>query len=154
MTPIETLHLATFLASVYPSVRVREEPSTRTWHAWLADLDTTDALIAVIRLARRQRDIALCDIHAEADRIREERLVRQPRPDAEPDGPRHYRTELPSVVTAILSRRVQCPRCGAAVGQPCTRPGDDAPLRKSPAHPARLIAARPVVLPAPRSASD
>lgn len=154
MTPVETLHLATFLASVYPSVRVRDEPSTRTWHAWLADLDTADALIAVIRLARRQRDIALRDIHAEAARIREERLTRQPRPDADPDGPRHFRTELPRVVTAMLSRRVPCPRCGAAAGQPCTFPGDDAPLRGSPAHAVRLIAARPVAVPAPRSASD
>jgi hypothetical protein len=154
MTPIETLHLATFLASVYPSVRVREEPSTRTWHAWLADLDTADALIAVIRLARRQRDIALCDIHAEAARIREERLTRQPLPDADPDDPRHFRTELPRVVTTMLSRRVPCPRCGAAAGQPCTFPGDGAPLRGSPAHAVRLIAARPVAVPAPRSASD
>ena len=154
MTPIETLHLATFLTSVYPSVHVREEPSTQTWHAWLADLDTADALIAVIRLARRQHDISLCDIHAEAARIREERLTRQPQPDADPDGPRHFRTELPRVVTAMLSRRVPCPWCGAAVGQPCTFPGDDAPLRGSPAHPARLVAARPVVIPAQRSASD
>jgi hypothetical protein len=140
MTPVETRHLATFLASVYPSVRVREEPSTRTWHALLADLDATDALLAVIRLARRQRDIAIYDIFAEAHRIREEWLTRHPPPVADPDGPRHFRTKLPAVVTAMLSLRVPCPWCGATRGQPCTLPGGDTPLRRTPAHPARLIA--------------
>jgi hypothetical protein len=140
MTPVETLYLATILASVYPSVRVREEPSTRTWHARLADVDATDALTAVIRLARRQRDIALGDVSAEAHRIRAERLTRHPQLDADPDGPRPFRTTLPAVLTAMLSLRVPCPWCGAARGRPCTLPGGAAPLRRTLAHPARLIA--------------
>jgi hypothetical protein len=142
MTPVEALHLATFLASVYPSVRVREEPSTRTWHVWLSDVDATDAMIAVIRLARRHGAIALDDISAEAHRVREERLTRRPRldTDPDPDGPHHFRTTLPAVVTAMLSLRVPCPWCGAALRQPCTPSGGDAPLRRTPAHPARLIA--------------
>jgi hypothetical protein len=151
MTPAETLHLATFLASVYPSVRVREETPSRAWHA-LGDVDAADALIAVIRLARRQRDIAFSDISAEAHRIREERLTRHPGPDADPDGPRHFRTGLPEVVTAMLSIRVPCPRCGAAPGQPCTLPGGATPLRKTLAHPARLVAACPMLTQRPRGA--
>jgi hypothetical protein len=142
MTPVETLHLATFLASVYPSVRVRDEPPPQTWHALLADVDAADALIAVTQLASRQRDIALSDIHAEADRIREERLIRHPEPDADRDGPRHFRTEFPALVTAMLSLRAPCPWCGAAPGEICTLPGGAAPLRRALAHPARLIAVR------------
>lgn len=140
MTPVETLHLATFLASVYPSVRVREEPSTQTWHVLFADVEAADALIAVIRLAQRQRDIAPGDISAEAHRIRAERPTRHPQPDADPDGPRPLRATLPAVLTAMLSLRVPCPWCGAARGQPCTLPGGDTPLQRTPAHPARLIA--------------
>jgi hypothetical protein len=151
MTPPETLHLATFLASVYPSVRMREGTPPRGWHA-LADVDAADALIAVIRLARRQRDIALSDISAEAHRIREERLTRHPEPDAYPDGLRHFRTRLPEVVTAMLSLRVPCPWCGAAPDQPCTLPGGATPLRRTLAHPARLIAACPVFTQRPRGA--
>jgi hypothetical protein len=103
MIPIETRRLATFLSSVYPSVRVPEDPPTRTWHAQLADVDAADALVAVIRLAHRQREIALGDISAEAHRIREDRLTRQPLTDADPDGPYHFRTLLLEVVTAMLS---------------------------------------------------
>jgi len=140
VTPVEALHLATFLASVYPSVRVREEPPLRTWHALLADVDAVDALMAVIRLARRRRDIALSDICAEAHRIREERLTRHPEPDSYADGPGHFRASLPEVVIATLSLRVPCPWYGAAVGQPCTLPGGATSLRRTVAHPARIIA--------------
>jgi hypothetical protein len=155
MTPVETLALATFLASVYPSVRVREEPPPRTWHALLADLDPADALIAVIRLAGRQRDIALCDISAEAHRIRGERLTRHPLAGADPGGPRHFRTTLPEVVAAMLALRAPCPWCGAAPGHPCcTLPAGATPLRSTFAHPARLIAVGPAAFPTPRSASD
>jgi hypothetical protein len=139
MTPVETLALATFLATAYPSVRVRGEPAPRTWHARLADLDPTDALIAVIGLARGHRDIALGDVYTEAHRMREERLIRHPQPDADSDGPRALRTTLLPALTAMLSLRVPCPWCGAARGQPCALPGRDAPSRIS-AHPARLIA--------------
>jgi hypothetical protein len=151
MTPVETLHLATFLASVYPTVRVREETPPRAWYA-LADVDTADALIAVIRLADRQRDIALSDISDEAYRIREERLTRHPEPGADPDGPRHFRTMLPDVVTAMLAIRAPCPWCGAAPDQPCTLPGSATPLRRTLTHPARLIAACPVLTQRPRGA--
>jgi hypothetical protein len=140
MTPVETLHLATFLAAVYPSVRVREEPAPRAWHALLADVDAADALIAVIRLARRQPDIALSDISAEAHRIREKRLTRHPEPSVDPDGPRHFRTRLPEVVAVMLALRVPCPWCGAAIGHPCALPAGAASLRRTLAHPARLIA--------------
>jgi hypothetical protein len=152
MTPVETLHLATFLASVYPSVRVRAEPSPGAWHALLADLDAADALLAVIRLARRQRVIALSDISAEAHRIREERLTRYPEPDADPDGPRHFRTRLPDVVAAMLSLRAPCSWCGAAPHQPCTLPGSATPLRRTLTHPARLIAVGPLLTHIPRGA--
>jgi hypothetical protein len=140
MTPVETLHLATFLTSVYPSVRVREEPPPQTWHALLADVDAADALIAVIRLARRQHDVDLSEIRAEAHRIREMRLARHPEPDADSDGPRHFRTSLPELVTVMLSLRVPCPWCGAATGQPCTLAEGVTPSRRALAHPARLIA--------------
>jgi hypothetical protein len=140
MTPIETLHLATFLASVYPSVRVREEPPAGTWYAQLADVDPADALVAVVRLAQRHREFALGDISAEARRIREERLTRHPLTDADTDGPHHFRTMFLEVVTSMLSLRVPCPRCGAATHQLCTVPGDAIPLQRSLAHPARLIA--------------
>jgi hypothetical protein len=139
MTPVETQHLVTFLASVYPSVRVRE-PATPSWRALLADVDTTDAWVAAIRLAQHQHEIAARDIAAEAHRIREERLTGHPRPDDDPDDQYHYRAALPAAVTAMVSLRVPCPWCGAAVGQPCTLPGGDIPMRRTPAHPARLVA--------------
>jgi hypothetical protein len=90
MTPVETLHLATFLASVDP------------------DTDT--------------------------------------------DGPRHFRTSLPEVVAAMLSLRVTCPWCKAAPGQPCTLPGGATPLRRTLAHPARIISACPILTQHPRGA--
>ncbi|WP_037967662.1 zinc finger domain-containing protein [Streptomyces sp. SS] len=37
--------------------------------------------------------------------------------------------------------RVPCPWCGAAVGRPCTVPRLGIPLRRAPAHQARLLAA-------------
>lgn len=140
MIPVEALHLATFLASVYPSVRVREGHPLRTWHALLADVDAADALTAVVRLAHRRRDIALSDIRAEAHRIRDERRGRHPEPDAHPDGPCHFRAILPELVIAMLSLRVSCPWCGADIGRPCTLPDGATSLRRSVAHPARLVA--------------
>jgi hypothetical protein len=93
-----------------------------------------------------------------------------PLPDSDPDDPRRYRAELLALVTAIASgRRVQrtpaapgsppshltgskrdsrvrslrvpCPWCGAAAGRPCTVPRLGIPLRRAPAHQARLLAA-------------
>ncbi|MFE5909628.1 hypothetical protein ACFQ6B_11165 [Streptomyces wedmorensis] len=93
-----------------------------------------------------------------------------PLPDSDPDDPRRYRAELLDLVTAIASgRRVQrtpaapggppshltgskrdprvrslrvpCPWCGAAAGRPCTVPRLGIPLRRAPAHQARLLAA-------------
>lgn len=40
-----------------------------------------------------------------------------------------------------LAESVACPYCGAAVGETCVNPVDDAPLRRLPAHLARLRAA-------------
>jgi hypothetical protein len=139
MTPVETVHLATFVAAKYPSAHVRES-SPRSWHAVLAGVDAIDALMAVIRLAHRQRKIALDAIHIEACRIRKERLTRNPDLDADLNGLHHYRTDLLAVVISMLTQQVRCPWCGAARGQTCTLPGSGAPLRKTPAHPARLIA--------------
>ncbi|MFI1714944.1 hypothetical protein [Streptomyces litmocidini] len=93
-----------------------------------------------------------------------------PLPDSDPDDPRRYRAELLDLVTAIASGqrveripaapggppsrltgskrdphvrflRVPCPWCGAAVGRPCTVPRLGIPLRRAPAHQARLLAA-------------
>jgi hypothetical protein len=36
---------------------------------------------------------------------------------------------------------VPCPWCGAAPRNPCTVPGSDTRLRKSPAHPVRILIA-------------
>jgi hypothetical protein len=140
MTPVEMCHLAAFLASTYPSARVQES-SPQFWHALLAEVDETDALIAFIRLACRQSDVALADICAEAHRIQAERLARYPESDTDLDQARQYRAEFPVVLTSLLGRRVPCPRCGAARGRVCVRPGSDIPLRRTPVHPARLIAA-------------
>jgi hypothetical protein len=140
MTPVEMCYLATFLASNYPSARVQDS-SPQFWHALLAEVDDTDALIAFIRLARRQSDIALADVCTEAHRIQTERLARYPESDTDLNQTRHYRTEFPAVLTSLLGRRVPCPWCGAARGQACVRPGSNIPLRRTPAHPARLIAA-------------
>lgn len=140
MTPVEMCHLATFLASRYPSARVQES-SPQFWRALLAEVDETDALIAFIRLVSRQSDIALADVRTEAHRIHAGRLARYPEPDSDLNQARHYRTEFPAVLTSLLGRRVACPWCGAARGQACVRPGSNIPLRRIPAHPARLIAA-------------
>lgn len=140
MTPVEMCCLVTFLASRYPSARVQES-SPQFWRALLAEVDGTDALIAFIRLVSRQSDIALADVRTEAYRIQTERLARCPEPDSGLNQMRHYRTEFPAVLTSLLGRRVACPWCGAARGQACVRPGSNIPLRRIPAHPARLMAA-------------
>jgi len=138
-------HLTAFVAAKYPSTRVQES-SPRFWRGLLTEVDDTDALFAVIRLVRRQSDVALADIRTEAHRIQAERLARYPESDtdlkgADPDQAPHYRTGFPAMLTSLLGRRVPCPWCGAARGQACVCPGSDIPLRSSPAHPARLIAA-------------
>ena len=140
MTPVEMCHLAAFLAAGYPSARV-QEPSPQFWRALLAEVDDTDALIAFTRLVCRQSDVALADVRAEAHRIHAERLARSPESDTDLNQTRHYRTAFPAVLTSMLGRRVSCPWCGAARGQACVHPGSDIPLRSTPAHPARLIAA-------------
>ena len=140
MTPVEMCHLAAFLASKYPSARVQES-SPQFWQALLAEVDDTDALFAFIRLARRQSDVALADIADEAHRIQAERLARYPESGTDLNQTRHYRTAFPAVLTSLLGRRVPCPWCGAARGRACVHPGSDIPLRSTPAHPARLIAA-------------
>ena len=140
MTPVEMCHLAAFLASKYPSARVQES-TPQFWHALLAEVDDTDALIAFIRLVCRQSDVALTDICAEAHRIQAERLARYPESDTDLNQTRHYRTEFPAVLTSLLGRRVPCPCCGAAPGRACVHPGSNIPLQRTPAHPARLIAA-------------
>jgi hypothetical protein len=140
MTPVEMCHLAEFLASKYPSARVQES-SPQFWHALLAEVDDTDALLAFIRLVGCQSDVTLADICAEAYRIRAERLARYPESDTDLDQARHYRTAFPAVLTSLLGRRVPCPWCGAACGRPCVHPGSNIPLRSTSAHPARVIAA-------------
>lgn len=140
MTPVEMWHLAAFLASRYPSVRVQAS-SPQFWRALLAEVDDTDALLAFIRLVCRRSDVALADIRAEAHRIRAERLARYPESDTDLNQARHYRTAFPAVLASLLGRRVPCPWCGAARGQACVHPGSNIPLRSTPAHPARLIAA-------------
>jgi hypothetical protein len=140
MTPVEMCHFAAFLASKYPSARVQES-SPQFWHALLAEVDDTDALFAFIRLVCCQSDVALTDICAEAHRIQAERLARYPESDTDLNQTRHYRTAFPAVLTSLLGRRVPCPWCGAAQGRACVHPGSNIPLRSTPAHPARLIAA-------------
>jgi hypothetical protein len=98
-------------------------------------------LFAFIRLVCCQSDVALADICAEAHRIRAERLARYPESDTDLNQTRHYRTAFPAVLTSMLGRRVSCPWCGAPRGQACVHPGSDIPLRSTPVHPARLIAA-------------
>jgi hypothetical protein len=151
MTPLQTLRLAAFLAAVYPSVHAHGPIPSRTWHALLADVDATDALLAADRLARRRPDVTLSDIALEAQRVREEeRRARHREPDPGPDGVRHFRTALPDLVAGMLALRVPCPWCGAGVDQPCTLRGRTRPLRRTVAHPARLAAAGPVPTPRPR----
>jgi hypothetical protein len=140
MTPVEMRCLATFLASRHPAARVQKS-SLQFWQALLTEVDDTDALIAFIRLISRQSDITLADLCIEAYRIKTQRLARYPESDSDLDQARHYRTEFPAVLTSLLARRVACPWCGAARGQPCVRRGSNIPLRRTPAHPARLIAA-------------
>ena len=140
MTPVEMCHLAAFLASKYPSARVQES-SPQFWRALLAEVDDADALFALIRLVCCQSDVALADIRAEAHRIQAERMARYPESSIDLNQTRHYRTAFPAVLTSLLGRQVPCPWCGAARGQACVQPGSDIPLRGTPAHPARLIAA-------------
>ncbi len=93
-----------------------------------------------------------------------------PLPDSDPDDPGRYRAELLALVAEIASGRrvrrppaapggppshlagsrrdprarslrVPCPWCGAAAGRPCTVPRLGTPLRRAPAHQARLLAA-------------
>jgi hypothetical protein len=140
MTPVEMCHLAAFLASKHPSARVQES-SPEFWHALLAEVDDTDALCAFIRLVCYRSDVTLADICAEAHRIQAERLARYPESDTDLNQTHHYRTAFPAVLTSLLGRRVPCPCCGAARGRTCVHPGSNVPLRSTPAHPARLIAA-------------
>jgi hypothetical protein len=107
-------------------------------HALFADVDATDALVAGIRLADQQREVAWEDIHTEACRIGKERLARSAGPDPDSDAVRHYRTNLPEVLTSMISLQVPCPWCGAARGEACSVSGRD--VSRTPAHSARLIA--------------
>jgi hypothetical protein len=140
MTPVEMCHLAAFLASKNPSARVQES-SPQFWHALLAEVDDTDALIAFIRLVCRQSDVALADIRAEAHRIHAQRLARYPESDTDLDQPRHYRTEFPAVLTSLLGRQVPCHAVGPPADGPVSVPGSNTPLQRTLAHPARLIVA-------------
>jgi hypothetical protein len=150
MTPLQTSRIAAFLAAVYPSVHAHGEVPPRTWHALLADVDATDALLAADRLARRRRDVTLSDIALEAYRIREqERRARRVDPDSGPDAARPVRAALPDLVAEMLALRVPCPWCGAAADRPCTLRGRTRPLRRTVAHPARLAAAGSLPVPPP-----
>ena len=113
MTPVEMCHLAAFLASKNPSARVQES-SPQFWHALLAEVDDTDALIAFIRLVCCQSDVALADICAEAYRIRAERLARYPESDTDLNQTRHYRTAFPAVLTSLRSASAHPARLSAA----------------------------------------
>lgn len=139
MTPVETLHVITLLNALCPSAYVRES-SQQLVHELFADVDATDALVAGIRLADQQREIAWQDIHTEACRIGKERLARSKGPDPDSNGVRHYRTDLPEVLTLMISLQVPCPWCGAARGEACSVSGD---VLRTPAHSARLIAVGP-----------
>jgi hypothetical protein len=138
MTPIEALYLFPYLASTYPAWE--QDATMRFWHALFTNVDDTDALIAISRLAAcRQRDISLGDVYIEACRIREDRLAHHLSLD-NLNGVRHFRDELPSVVISMLAHQVSCPLCGAARGQTCVFSGNNVPLRSAPVHPVRLMA--------------
>jgi hypothetical protein len=149
MTPLQTLRLATFLASAYPSLRGHAGAPPRTWHALLGDVNASDALMAADRLAREGRAVTLSDISLEAHRLREERRAGDPEPADGPDDVHHVRTALPDLVAGMLALRVPCPWCGAAVDRPCTLRGRTRSLRRTVAHPARLAAAGSLPVPRP-----
>ncbi len=65
----------------------------------------------------------------------------QPAHDAPATGPPAEITGHPARELRRRALQVSCPWCGAALGQPCTLPGSDIRLRRTLAHPARLIAA-------------
>lgn len=62
-------------------------------------------------------------------------------PPSRPTGPKHD--------PGVRVLRVPCPWCGAAAGRPCVVPRLGIPLRRAPAHRARLLAAG-LPEPAPR----
>ena len=105
MTPTQTVQLVALVASVCPSMRM-EETTADAWHALLADLDHDDARAAVLRLGRRQRYIAACDIRDEVRVIRHDRLARTPVPAPPADlEPVAHRDELRHTVAAIAAGR-------------------------------------------------
>ncbi|MEU3605344.1 hypothetical protein AB0E83_07760 [Streptomyces sp. NPDC035033] len=86
---------------------------------------------------RRYRAELLELVTAIASGRRVERIPAAPTvPPARPAGPKHDARD-----PRARSLRVPCPWCGAAAGRPCTVPRLGVPLRRAPAHQARLLAA-------------
>lgn len=126
MTPAETARLLALMNVICPS-----EESTEAWYRSLADLHVTDVLTATIQLVRRRCDVTAREVRAEVFAMRGQRLV-------EASPPTNAETSDPCRTRAL---RVACPWCAAAPGELCTVRGSDIRLRKSPAHPLRLIIA-------------
>ncbi|MFD3534851.1 hypothetical protein [Streptomyces sp. NPDC058664] len=104
---------------------------------------------------RRYRAELLELVTAIASGQRVQRIPGGRRVPAAPGGPPSHPTGLTGSKRdpRVRSLRVPCPWCGAAVGRPCTVPRLGIPLRRAPAHQARLLAAG-IAEPGPRQEGE
>ncbi|MER5740984.1 hypothetical protein ABT117_35695 [Streptomyces sp. NPDC002262] len=171
MLPAETARLVALIAATWPSMHLEDATTDawHPLLADLDAADARTAVTRLGRQRSRiaAADIRAEVRAIREDRLARHPL---PLPDSDPDDPSRYRAELLALVTAIASGRrvrrapaapggppsrlagterdprlrslrVPCPWCGAAAGRPCTVPRLGTPLRRAPAHQARLLAA-------------
>jgi hypothetical protein len=128
MTPAETTRFLALVSVICPPEGTRAM-AAEEWYPQVADLPATETLTATILLARRRCDVTPHDVRAEVFAMRGRRLRPGPS-DAEKGDPQRAR-----------ALQVPCPWCGALPRDPCTVPGSDIRLHKSPAHPVRILIA-------------
>ncbi|WP_037673564.1 hypothetical protein [Streptomyces globisporus] len=171
MLPAETAQLVALVAAMCPSMHLEDTTTDAWHLLLadldVADVRAAVTRLGRQRSSIAAADIRAEVRAIREERLARDPL---PLPDSDPDDPRRYRAELLELVTAIASGqrvervpavpagppshlngskrdprvrslRVPCPWCGAAVGRPCTVPRLGIPLRRAPAHQARLLAA-------------
>lgn len=98
MTPTETVNFLRYVANLFPTFQWDPANAIEMAAAWhetgLARISPADAKAAAQAVARRQAWVALADLLAEAQRIRDERLAAEPIPDPGTGDPQLYRQRV------------------------------------------------------------
>jgi hypothetical protein len=120
MNLLETTALCAILTSICPQQRF-DETTPAAWATVLADIPATDARTATLNLARKQRFIAPCEIIAEVQRMRAERIaaLQIPAANCDPDDPA-WVAEHRAIVKAIADGTMTDPAAYAASGRTIT----------------------------------